>query len=62
MNLLASLERQSLEEAVLADGLEAGEISVHRRFVSYRILIRVATLSATIALASWLALSRGHSM
>jgi putative Ig domain-containing protein len=62
MNLLTSLERQSLEEAVVADGLEIGQIAVHRRFSSYRILIRLATLSATIALAAWLALSRGHSI
>ena len=62
MNLLASLERQSLEESIVADGLENGQIAVHRRFSSYRILIRLATLSATIALAAWLALSRGHSM
>ena len=54
MNLLASLERQSLEEAIVTDGLENGQIAVHRRFFSYRILIRLASLSATIALAAWL--------
>ena len=62
MNLLGSLERQSLEETVVVDGLESGQIAVQRRFSSYRILIRLASLSATIALAAWLVLSRGHSM
>ncbi|MGP0066106.1 MAG: Ig domain-containing protein [Isosphaeraceae bacterium] len=62
MNLLANLERQSLEETVLADGLPTSEISVHRRFFSYRIVIRLATVSATIALAAWLVLSRSHAV
>jgi Putative Ig domain len=62
MNLLANLERQSIEEAILTDGLDIGRIDVHRRFFSYRILIRLATLSATIALVAWLAISRGHTM
>ena len=62
MNLLANLERQSLEEAVLADGLPTSEISVHRRFFSYRMVIRLATVSATIALAAWLVLSRSHAV
>jgi hypothetical protein len=61
MNLLANLERQSLEEAILTDGLDIGRIAVHRRFLSYRILIRLATLSATIALVAWLAMSRRHT-
>jgi hypothetical protein len=62
MNLLASLERQSVEESVLADGLDTGQIAVNRRFSSYRILVRLATLSATIAMVVWLALSRGHAI
>jgi hypothetical protein len=62
MNLLASLERQSLDEAVVADGLEFDRIAVDRRFFSYRILVRLATLSATIALGTWLAVSRSASL
>ena len=62
MNLLTNLERHSLQEAIAADGLETGRIAVQRRFLSYRILIRLATLSATIALAAWLASSRGRSI
>ncbi len=57
MNLLAGLERQSIEESVLADGMETGQVAVHRRFSSYRLLIRLATLSATIALVVWLVMS-----
>ena len=62
MNLLANLERHSLEETVAVDGLETGRMVIHRRFWSYRILIRLATLSATIALAAWLAASRSRSI
>ena len=60
MNLLTSLERQSLSESLVADGFESGQISVQKRFATYRILIRLTTLSATIALGAWLAMSRGH--
>ena len=59
MNLLASLERQSLEESIVGDGLDTAQIAVPRRFSSYRIVVRLATLSAMIALAAWLAMTRG---
>lgn len=62
MNLLSSLESHSLQEVVAVEGLETGGVAIRRRFLSYRVLIRLATLSATIALATWLASSRSHSI
>jgi hypothetical protein len=62
MNLLSNLESHSLQEVVAVEGLEAGRFAIQRRFLSYRVLIRLATLSATIALAAWLASSRVRSI
>jgi preprotein translocase subunit SecG len=57
MNLLANLERGSLDESVSAQGHESGQLSVQKRFATYRLLVRLATLTAMIALASWLYLA-----
>jgi hypothetical protein len=57
MNLLASVERGSLEESMLVQGHENAQISVNKRFASYRLLVRVATLTAMIGLALWLFLA-----
>jgi Putative Ig domain len=62
MNLLAGLERHSADELVLAGEAGTAQFALQRRFGAYRILIRLTTLSATIALAAWLTLSRGPSM
>jgi Putative Ig domain len=62
MNLLANLERHSTDEVVLAGDVSTGRLSLHRRFGTYRLLVRLTTLSATIALAAWLAMSRGPSL
>ncbi len=62
MNLLTNLEGHALQETIAPEGLETGRIAVQRRFLSYRILIRLVTLSATLGLAAWLAWSRGHSI
>ncbi len=62
MNLLAGLERHSTDELVLAGEAGTAPFALQRRFGTYRILVRLTTLSATIALASWLALSRGSAM
>ena len=59
MNLLSGLERQSTDEMVLAGEAGTAQFALHRRFGTYRILVRLATISATIALAVWLATSRG---
>jgi hypothetical protein len=62
MNLLAGLERQSAEELVVTGEAGTAQVSLQRRFGTYRILVRLATLSATIALGVWLATSRGPSL
>jgi hypothetical protein len=62
MNLLTSLERHSLDDLAAAGDSETGELAVQRRFWFYRILIRLATLSAMIALAAWLVMSRSPSI
>ena len=59
MNLLAGLERQSTDELTLAGEAGTAQLALHKRFGSYRILVRLTTLSATIALAAWMATSRG---
>jgi flagellar biogenesis protein FliO len=61
MNLLANLERGSLEETVIAQsGLDA-QLSVNKRFATYRLLVRLATLSAMIGLAAWLVMSHASA-
>jgi hypothetical protein len=62
MNLLTNLERHSLEELVTVDGPDLSQVAVLRRFSSYRLLVRLATLTATIGLAAWLVTSQGASM
>jgi hypothetical protein len=62
MNLLSSLERHSLDQLVARDGPQAGPIAVQRRFLSYRVLVRLTTLAAMTALAAWLVLSQGRTM
>jgi putative Ig domain-containing protein len=62
MNLLSSMERHSLAERVPVDGLQTGQIAVQRRFLSYRVLVRLATLSAMTALVAWLVLARNRTM
>jgi hypothetical protein len=57
MNLLAGLERGSLEDGMLLDGSHTGQITVQKRFASYRLLVRLGTLTAALALASWLFLA-----
>jgi preprotein translocase subunit SecG len=54
MNLLASLERGALEENVVAQGLGTAEVFVQKRFVTYRLLVRLTTLSATLGMAIWI--------
>lgn len=54
MNLLANLERTSLEESVVAQDHETAQLSVHKRFATYRLVVRLATLTAVVSLAVWL--------
>jgi len=62
MNLLSSLERHSTDEFRLSGVAGIGQVALHRRFGAYRLLVRLTTLSATIALAIWLASARGPSV
>ena len=57
MNLLSNLERGSLAESVLDPDNEAAQISVHKRFASYRLVVRLATVTAVVSLAIWLFLA-----
>jgi hypothetical protein len=57
MNLLANIERGSLEESVVAQAAGGAQLSVQKRFAAYRILVRLTTLSAMIAIAIWLYLT-----
>ncbi len=61
MNLLANLHRQTSDELVLAGEATAG-IDLSRRFGLYRAIVRLATVSATVALAVWLVASRMPSV
>jgi hypothetical protein len=54
MSTLANLERSSVEPSVELSGAAAGSLVVHRRFGTYRILVRLSTLSAMLALGAWL--------
>jgi preprotein translocase subunit SecG len=57
MNLLANLERGALEESLLTQDHQTAQLSVHKRFASYRLVVRLATLAAVVSLAVWLFLA-----
>jgi hypothetical protein len=57
MNLLASVERGALETADGLVDVEDAQQSIRKRFTKYRLLIRLATLSAMAALGLWLVLA-----
>jgi preprotein translocase subunit SecG len=59
MNLLANLERGSVEQTMLLQSADIAQISVQKRFATYRLLVRLTTLSAMIGLVIWIALSPG---
>jgi hypothetical protein len=54
MNLLTNLERTSLGESVVAQDHETAQLFVQKRFASYRLIVRLATLTAVVSLAVWL--------
>jgi preprotein translocase subunit SecG len=54
MNLLANLERGALEESVMGQDHATAQLSVHKRFASYRLVVRLATLTAVVSLTVWL--------
>lgn len=59
MNVLAGFERHSTDEGLVAGDGGTAQIPLQRRFATYRLIVRLSTLSATLALAAWMALSRG---
>jgi hypothetical protein len=58
MNLLANAERGSLAEALEFDNANDVQLIVRKRFASYRLVIRLATLGAMLALLCWLLVAR----
>jgi hypothetical protein len=54
MSTLANLERTSGEPPLELTGAGAGSLVVPRRFGTYRILLRLSTLTAMLALGAWL--------
>jgi len=60
MNLLAQMERYSMDRHLLTQGTESVQLGFQGRFTTYRLVVRLATAAATIALGIWLVLaSRG---
>jgi hypothetical protein len=54
MNTLSNLERSSGAEAVDLEAGDAAGLVVRRRFAAYRMLFRLSTLLAMVALGVWL--------
>jgi hypothetical protein len=54
MSALGQLERSTGDGALEVDAGEGAALVMRRRFVTYRILVRIATLSAMLALGAWL--------
>jgi hypothetical protein len=61
MNLVATIERESLEASSGAEEGEGAQASVRKRFKFYRLIIRLTTLSAMSALALWLLLATARA-
>jgi len=57
MNLLAQMEQYSMERGLLTQGAESVQVGFQARFTTYRLVVRLATAAATIALAIWLVLA-----
>jgi preprotein translocase subunit SecG len=54
MNLLANAERGSLAELAGFEDSDSEQASVRKRFASYRLIVRVASVVAMLALLGWL--------
>jgi aryl carrier-like protein len=61
MNLLAGLERGSVEESVLVHGVDSIQLAVQKRFAAYRLMVRMTTLAAMVGLAVWLVLTTART-
>jgi hypothetical protein len=53
MSTLSNLEQRS-GGALAIEGSEGGAVPASRRFATYRIFIRLGTLSAMLGLGAWL--------
>ncbi len=60
MSTLANFERQTAAVGVAVEGPEGSITLASRRFAVYRLLVRLSTLSATLALIAWIWTSRPH--
>jgi preprotein translocase subunit SecG len=58
MNLLANLERNSIDRDPLEQSDETGRRPVQKRYAAYRLLVRLTTLTAMAALAIWMVMNR----
>ena len=54
MNLLANAERGSLAEAADFDNSDGDQALVRKRFATYRLVVRLASITAMLALLGWL--------
>ena len=58
MNLLGNAERGSLADALEFENADDIQVTVRKRFASYRLIIRLATSTAMLALLGWLFFGR----
>jgi hypothetical protein len=58
MNLLANAERGSLGETLDFDNADDIQVTVRKRFASYRLVIRLTTFAAMLALLGWILVGR----
>ena len=57
MNLLANAERGSLASVMGFDSSGGEEASVRKRYASYRLVVRLASATAMLALLGWMVVS-----
>jgi preprotein translocase subunit SecG len=57
MNLLGNAERASLTEVAGFESSDSDQTLVRKRFASYRLVVRLASLTAMLALLGWLLVS-----
>jgi hypothetical protein len=58
MNLLANSERGALAECREFDTADEAQVAIKKRFMAYRLTLRMSTLLAMVALLGWLLVSR----
>jgi hypothetical protein len=58
MNLLANIERNSLDGSHLEHASEESQRLAQRRYAVYRLLVRLTTITAMAGLALWMVFAR----